>query len=133
MFILRLPVLLPGVPSHMLRARILAELRSHLGVLRTNRNAVALVLAPRLLPEPGSVDADVEATARLHDLSRRQLVDEGDMEMGELVEMVSSVHDSMGCLEVVNKLRLRNTATMALGVKCQAYIDRHHEAEPSGI
>lgn len=132
-FILRLPVLLPGVPSNTLPARILAELRSHLGVLRTNPKAVSLVLAPRLLPEPGSVDSDVEATARLHDLSRLQLANESEMEMGELVEMVCSVHDSMGCLVVVNKLRSRNTATMALGVKYQAYVDRHHEAEPRAI
>lgn len=131
-YILRLPAPSPGVPSHMLRARILAELRAHLSVLRANPSAVTLVLAPRLLPESGSVNPDVEATARLHDLSRLQLTNEGEMEIGELVKMVNGVHDSMGWLVTVNKLRLHNTATMALGVKYQAYADRH-EAESSVI
>lgn len=124
-YILRLPAPSPGVPSHTLLAQILAELRAHLSVLRANHSAVTLVLAPRLLPEPGSVNPDVEATARLHDLSRLQLTNEGEMEIGELVKMVNSVHDSMGWLVVVNKLRLNNTAMMALGVKYQPYADRH--------
>jgi hypothetical protein len=61
--------------------------------------------------------------ARLHDLSRLQLANEREMEMGELVEMVNSVHDGMGRLVVVNKLRSRKSATVALGVKYQAYTD----------
>jgi hypothetical protein len=39
----------------------------------------------------------------------------------------------MGGLVVVNKLRSRNSTTVALGVKYQAYADRHHEAEPTAI
>lgn len=117
------------MPSLPLPARILAELRAHLGVLRANSTSVTLVLAPRVLPEPGSVEPNVEAMARLCDLSRLQLANEREMEMGELVEMVNSVHDSMGWLVVVNKLRSRNSATMALGIKYQAYADRHQEAQ----
>jgi hypothetical protein len=115
-YILHLPPPSPEVPSHSLPARILAELRAHLGVLRANTSAT-LILAPRLLPEPGTVDPDVEAMARLRDLSRLQLANDREMEMGELVEMVNSVHDNMGWLVVVNKLRSRNSATVALGVK----------------
>jgi hypothetical protein len=131
-YILRLPAPSPEVPSHSLPAKILAELRAHLGVLRAN-TSVTLVLVPCLLPEPGTVDPDVEAMARLRDLSLLQLANEREMEMGELVEIVNSVHDSTGWLVVVNKLRSRNSATVALGVKYQAYADKHHEAEPTAI
>ncbi|KAF7514171.1 hypothetical protein GJ744_004496 [Endocarpon pusillum] len=127
-YILRLPAPSPGVPSHALSTRILAELRAHLGLLRAN-TSVTLILVPRLLPEPGTVDPDVEATARLRDLSRLQLANEREMEMEELVAIVNSVHDSMGWLVVVNKLRSHNSATVALGVKYQAYADTHPEAE----
>jgi hypothetical protein len=121
-YILHLPSHSPGGPFHSLLARILAQLRAHLGVLRANASAT-LILAPRVLPEPGTADPDVEAMARLHDLSRLQLANEREMEMGELVEMVNSVHDGMGRLVVVNKLRSRKSATVALGVKYQAYTD----------
>ncbi|KAL9608104.1 MAG: hypothetical protein Q9167_007042 [Letrouitia subvulpina] len=125
-YILRLPIPLPGVPPYPLPAIILSELRAHLGVLRANSSAT-LVLIPRFLPEPGSVDPDVEAIARLWDLYRLQLANEREMEMGELVKIVNSVRDSMGWLVVVNKLRSCNSATIALAVKYQAYSTKHHE------
>ena len=128
-YILRLPASSPAVLSQSLPASILGELRAHLGVLRAN-TAATLILMVRLLPEPGTVDPDVEALARLRDLSRLQLANEREMEMEETVEMVNSVHDSIGCLVVVNKLRSRNSATVALAVKYQAYADRHHEIGP---
>lgn len=111
-----------GIPSQSLPTRIVAELRAHLGVLRAN-TAVTLILAPRLLPEPGSVAPDVEAIARLHDLSKLQLANEREMEMEELVDIVNSVHDNVGRLIVVNKLRSPDSTTVALGVKYQAYPD----------
>ena len=132
-YIIRLPAPSAGMPSHASPAKILAELRAHLGVLRANRTSVTLILAPRVLPEPGTVDPDVEAVARLRDLSQLQLANEHEMEMGELVEMVNSVHDNMGCLVVANKLRSRNSTTVALGIKYRAYADKHLEAEPTVI
>ena len=116
-------------PSHSLPALILAELHAHIGVLRANALAT-LILTPRLLPEPGTVDPHVEAMARLRDLSHLQLTNEPGMELGDLIEAVNSVHDSKGRLVVVNKLRSRNSATVALGVKYQAYGDSLHTAEP---
>ncbi|KFY27884.1 hypothetical protein V491_00709 [Pseudogymnoascus sp. VKM F-3775] len=130
-YILHLPLLSLG-ESSVLSARIVAELRPHLSVLRANTSAT-LVLAPRLLPQPETVDPDVEAMARLHDLSRLQLTNERDMEMEELEEIVNSIHDSMGRLNVAIKLRSRNSASVALAVKYQAYADMHHEAEPTVI
>ena len=128
-YILHLPTLSPGMSSDSVPASILAELRAHLDVLRANKNSVTLILAPRLLPEPGSVDPDVEAIARMRDLSHLQLANEREMEIGELVEMVKRVHDSTGWLVVANSFRSRNSATMALSIKYQAYADRLHEAE----
>ena len=117
---------------YILRQTTPSELTAHLGVLRANAMAT-LILAPRLLPEPGAVDPDVEAMARLRDLSRLQLTNECGLELGELMEMVNSVHDSKGRLIVVNKIRSRNYATVALGVKYQAYADGPYTAEPAII
>ena len=129
-YILRLPPPFSGVSSPSIPTTFLAELHAHLNVLRANRTSVMLILAPCLLPEPGTVDPDIEATARLRDLSRLQLANEYEMEMGELVELVSSVNDGVGGLLVINKCRSRNTATVALSIKYQGYGDRHHRAGP---
>jgi len=131
-YIILLPAPSPAVLSQSVPASILGELRAHLSVLRTN-TAATLILVVRFPPEPGTVDSDVEAMARLRDLSRLQLTNEREMEMEETVEMVNSVHDSIGCLVVVDKLRSRNTATVALAVKYQARTERHHEIGPTII
>lgn len=112
------------MPSESLPARIIAELRAHIGVLRAS-SCATLVLTARLLPEPGTVDPDVEAIARLRDLSLLQLANEREMEMLELMDILNSVRDSMGRLVLVNKLRSRNNATVAFKVQYQAYADHH--------
>ena len=122
-YILHLPASSPAVLSQPLPASMLVELRAHLDVLRVN-TAATLILMVHLLPEPGTVEPNVEAMARLRDLSRLQLANEREMEMGQTVEMVGSAHDSTGCLVVVNKLRSRNSATVALAVKYQLYTER---------
>lgn len=123
-YILRLPSRSPGVPSHSLPARIIAELRAHIDVLRMSSGAT-LVLTARLLPEPSTVGPDVEAVARLRDLSLLQLANEREIEMLKLMDMLNSVRDSMGRLVLVNKLSSPNNATVALEVRYQAYADRH--------
>jgi len=82
-----------------------------------------LVLVLRALPEPGTVDPDVESMARLRDLSLMQLANERELELGELADMVNSAVDGVGRLFVVNKLRSRGCATVALGVKYQTFTD----------
>ena len=114
----------PGAASNILRQRIVSELRAHLSVLRQNPSAT-LILAPRVQPESGAVEADVEVEACLRDLSLLQLSNEREMEMSELLEAINSVHDSMGRLVVVNKLVSRNSATIALDIKYQPYGARH--------
>lgn len=106
--------------------RILQELRAHLGVLRANSSAT-LILAPRLLPDPGSVDPSIESVARLRDLSLLQLGNDRELEIGELVDLIASVYDDAGRLMVVKTLRSPNSAAVALGIKYQAYADRQQE------
>ena len=110
----------PGAASNALRHRIISELRAHLGVLRQNPSAT-LILAPRVLPESGAVEAGVEMESCLRDLSLLQLSNEREVEMQELLEAVNSVNDSAGRLVVVNKLVSRHSATVALDIKYQPY------------
>ncbi|KAF2017047.1 hypothetical protein BU24DRAFT_420072 [Aaosphaeria arxii CBS 175.79] len=110
----------PIVP---IRERILSELRSHLRVLEGNRSAL-LILTPRLLPDPGSVDVQVESMARLRDLSLLQLANERDLNMQELMDLVDSVHDANGRLVVIKQLRSRNSSVVALGIRYQSHSER---------
>ena len=111
-------------PSHSFPTQIRAELKAHLGVLSGNTSAT-LILAPRLLPEPKTVDPHQEAMARLRDLSRQQLTNECDLELSEASEIVQSVHDSRGGLVVVNKLRSRNSPAIALEVRYKGSSKNH--------
>ncbi|KAL4887519.1 hypothetical protein BJY04DRAFT_212555 [Aspergillus karnatakaensis] len=104
-YILHLPSPSPTTPFGSLAARTIAELRAHLDVLRSNPSTT-LILTPRLLPEPGSVNPDVEATARLRDLALLQLANEREIELTELLSIVNSVSDTMGRFVVVNKVNL---------------------------
>ncbi|KAL4872640.1 histidine phosphatase superfamily [Aspergillus spectabilis] len=94
-YILHLPSPSPTTPFGTLAARIIAELRAHLDVLHLNPSAT-LILTPRLLPDPGAVNPDVEATARLRDLSLLQLANEREVELAELLGILNTVSDSMG-------------------------------------
>ncbi len=74
----------------------------------------------RLLPDPGSVDAAVEAAARTRDLVLLQLANERDFEVRELVDLVQGVGDASGRLAVVSRARGPDNSVVALGVKFQA-------------
>jgi hypothetical protein len=97
-------------------SRVAAELLAHLPILRDNRGAT-LVVAMRLLPDPGSVDVGVEAAARTRDLVLLQLANQRDLEVSELVDLIQGVRDWSGRLAVVSRARGRDNAVMALGVK----------------
>jgi hypothetical protein len=119
-YIVHLPLPLPGVPSHTIPAQIIAELNAHVGVLRAN-NSAALVLTARLLPEPGTVDSHVESIVRLRNLLLNQLANEQEMEPLDLVDIINSVRDSMGRLVLINKLSSHDNAIIAFEVRYQAY------------
>ncbi|KAL5341614.1 histidine phosphatase superfamily [Aspergillus crustosus] len=94
-YILHLPSPSPTTPFGTLAARIIAELRAHLDILRANPSTT-LILTPRLLPDPGAVNPDIEATARLRDLSLLQLANEREIELAELLNIIGTVSDSLG-------------------------------------
>ena len=108
----------PNVASAILR-----ELQVHLGVLHAS-HGVMLILTARLLPKPGSIaNPEIEAMARSRDLTLRQLTNEGEIEMVELLEMIDTVRDSVGKLAVTQKLRSLNSLVVALVVKYQLYAE----------
>ena len=112
-----------------LRDHIVAELKAHLPVLRASASSTVLLALP-FVPEPGSVNVDVEATARLWDLSRQQLTNEADLEVDDLVALIGSVQDARGRLVVINKLRSRTSATMAVGIKYEPKVDDLYSSTP---
>ncbi len=116
--------------SPSLRQQVIDELNVHLPVLRANASST-LILALPALPEPGTLDPDAEATARLWDLSRMQLTNECELEVTDLVELINGVQDSRGRLVVINKFYSRNSTTMVVGVKYEACIDGFYSVEPS--
>lgn len=119
-YILHLPSPSPIIPYRSLATRIIAELRTHLDVLRSNP-AATLILTPRLLPDPAAVNADTEASARLRDLSLMQLSNEREIDLSELMNMLNSINDSMGRLVVVNKIKSRESVVVVLEVRYQIY------------
>ncbi|KAI0539698.1 hypothetical protein GGR58DRAFT_463806 [Xylaria digitata] len=100
--------------------QILPELWTHLSILKANR-AAAFILLVQVLPDPGSVDADIEETARLRDLWKMQLVNRHEIQVDELTEMINGVNDGLGWLAVVNKLESRSSATAAFVVKYEDF------------
>ena len=123
-YILHLPSASASSSSaRVLASVILSELQVHLGVLHASRG-VMLILTARLLPKPGSIaDPEIEAMARSRELTLRQLTNEGEIEMEELLEMIDTVRDSVGKLAVTSKIRCRDNIVVALVVKYQFYAD----------
>jgi hypothetical protein len=119
-YILHLPQPSPVTTLAALTPLIATELRVHLDVLRANPTAT-LILTPRLLPEPASVDRDVEATARLRDLALLQLANEREIVLEDWMAILNSVSDNMGRLVVVNKTRSRESVVVLLEVRYQAF------------
>lgn len=99
---------------------LLIELRSHFEVLQGNTTAL-LILAPTMLPEPGSVAINLEVQARLLDFAEMQLNSKSAVEVTELFKMTESICDGQGRLMVTNRLRSVDGATVALAVKYQSF------------
>ncbi|KAI0812136.1 hypothetical protein GGR55DRAFT_640525 [Xylaria sp. FL0064] len=101
-------------------SQVLPELWAHIGILKANR-AATFVLVTQILPEPGSVDSDIEEAAHLQDLWRIQSVNGHEIRVSEVTEMINSVNDGLGELVVVNRLQPRSSATVAFEIKYQDY------------
>ncbi|EED18902.1 O-methyltransferase family protein [Talaromyces stipitatus ATCC 10500] len=111
-YILHLPLRSPN--------NVRNELMGHIDALRIH-GSILLILTARLLPEPGTLsDPHVEAVARSRDLVLLQLANESEMELGELLEVIGTVKDSMGKLVVTKKLSARNGLVVSLVVKYEA-------------
>lgn len=98
------------------RGWVLMELKAHLAVLRESDSALILV-APRLIPEAGSVQPDVEATARVRDLLLLQLANEQELGVGQMTSLVESVKDHQGGLVTVSTTQQFNGRIAAFIVK----------------
>ena len=95
------------------------ELKAHFGILRANPAAL-LILAPVILPEPGSVAVNLETQARLLDFANTHLTGQGAMEVSELVRLTESVCDTRGRLVVKSRVRSADGTTIGLVVKYQS-------------
>jgi hypothetical protein len=93
----------------------------HLPVLAASPRATLLLVPTRLLPEPGSVDTDTEAAARMRDLSLAQLTGHGGLERCELLDLIAAARDRHGRLHVVSELRARNNLLVAVRVCYQTH------------
>ncbi|KAA8646589.1 hypothetical protein EYZ11_006296 [Aspergillus tanneri] len=102
------------------RSLVLMELQSYCTILAANRRAM-LILTARMLPQPGTVDREIETIARMRDMILFQLGAERDPEVSEVVDLVGSVGDAQGRLVIVDRLRARNNLAVALAVKYQGW------------
>ncbi|KAF2847104.1 toxin biosynthesis regulatory protein AflJ [Plenodomus tracheiphilus IPT5] len=99
------------------------ELKSHYNILQANPSAV-LIVAPVLLPEPGSVPVNMEVQARIIDFAEIQFNKRSAMEVTELFQLTESICDAHGRLIVTNRLRSVDGATIALAVQYQSLSER---------
>ena len=81
------------------------------------------MLVARLLPELGTMDADVEALARMHDLWLLQMTNSRALETAQLLELLDGVRDGAGRLVVVRKHSSRRHFTVALEVQFRPLSD----------
>ncbi|RMZ73883.1 O-methyltransferase family [Pyrenophora seminiperda CCB06] len=96
------------------------ELQSHFEILRKNTSAL-LILAPKMLPEPGSVALNSEVQARLLDFAEMQFNRKSAVEVTELFKLTESICNAHGRLMVTKRLRSAEGSTIALAVKYQAF------------
>ncbi|KAJ0120550.1 hypothetical protein J7T55_015279 [Diaporthe amygdali] len=88
-----------------LRSWILTELEAHLAMLRSNDSVMVLV-APHLIPEAGSTQADVEAAARAHNLLLLQFANEQETEVTELISLIKPAEGAQRQPAIGYKLQL---------------------------
>ncbi|RYC54169.1 hypothetical protein CHU98_g12036, partial [Xylaria longipes] len=77
----------------------------------------------------GEAPPDVQATARLRDLSQWQLANGRGMDMDEFFELLSGMGDSMGRFIIVNQYSAPNGALVVHEVRFQLHVERQSEGE----
>jgi hypothetical protein len=119
LFVIRFPATSVATTS-----RIRSELQAHVGVLGANLRARLLLVLPSVLcGHEGMVNAEVEAMARMRDLTSWQLANEGETEMSPLLDLVRGIHDGAGRIVVVSKFAARHHPAVALEMRYQSYAE----------
>ncbi|KAI8623047.1 hypothetical protein F5Y19DRAFT_468820 [Xylariaceae sp. FL1651] len=121
-YIIHLHIASLAVPSPEVPARIVAELRANIGVLRADRRATLLLVTSPLL-RAGGTTPDVQAATRLRDLSQWQLSNGREMDMEEFCELLSGMGDSMGGLSIVNQYSAPNSPLVIIEVRYQLHLN----------
>ncbi|OTA99696.1 hypothetical protein M426DRAFT_268896 [Hypoxylon sp. CI-4A] len=120
LFLIRLPV-----TSHAGSSNIRGELNAHISVLSANPRTRLLLVVPSVLRDAGGgTGTEIEVQARLRDMAFWQLTNEGELEMEELIYLISGVRDGAGRLAVVNKFAATHHPAVAFEIRYQAYTER---------
>ncbi|KAK4234866.1 hypothetical protein C8A03DRAFT_46877 [Achaetomium macrosporum] len=121
-YILHLPSPSPSLPWSAVSAHAVSELTAHLDVLRANPGS-RLVLTAMVLPPQGTVDAEIEASARVRDLSLLQLANGRHAEKSEVMDLLGTIRDSAGGFVLTDEIRSATSAFVAWEIRYQAYDD----------
>ncbi|KAK3302938.1 uncharacterized protein B0T15DRAFT_486492 [Chaetomium strumarium] len=121
-YILHLPSPSPSLPWSAVSAHVVSELTTHLDVLRANPGS-RIVLTAMVLPPQGTVDAEIEAAARVRDLLLLQLANGRHAERSEVVDLLSTIQDNTGGFVLTDEIRSSTSAFVAWEIRYQAYDD----------
>nr|AUD11398.1 winged helix repressor DNA-binding protein [Penicillium oxalicum] len=117
LYILNFPYPMPGPSAASTSTLFAAELRAHLPVLRLNRSATLVVIAP----STSELDEEVRLT-RVRDLSLLQLARQRELRLPEVVNVLNGVSDGEGRMVLVNQVRsVEKHGVIALEVKYQPH------------
>lgn len=64
---------------------------------------------------------EMESPVRMRELSLWQLADDRSVELGDILGLVGQVQDSIGSLEVMNRLSARRGSTVAFEIRYQTH------------
>ncbi|CBF80173.1 uncharacterized protein ANIA_07819 [Aspergillus nidulans FGSC A4] len=123
-YIVRIPSPSPMLPWTKLRSQTVMELQAHLQVLRTQPTS-RLMIAALVLPSPGTVNQETESMVRLRDMSLLQLSNERQPTKTEIVEIVTGIRDSGGCLVVTREIHTTASAAIGLEVRYEPSARKH--------
>ncbi|KAK4175376.1 hypothetical protein QBC36DRAFT_190046 [Triangularia setosa] len=121
-YILHLPSPSPSLKWSTIATHAVAELTAHVDVLRANPGS-RLILTALVLPPPGTVDVEIEAAARLRDISLLQLSNGRHAEKVEVVDLLNGIRDSSGGFVVTDEIRCPSSPFVALEIRYQSYDD----------
>lgn len=127
-YVLSFPAASPLLPSRELCSRITTELQSHLAIVANSQAIILLVVRSVGLRDEESQANDenleMESPARMRDLSLWQLADDRNVKLSDILGLVGQVQDSIGSLEVTNRLSAPRGSTMVFEIRYQTHAKR---------